>query len=111
MSAFRKDLRLSSSDEYKKVFDSKKTQRHAAFTVFYRKNELNRPRIGLAISKKSVNRSVDRNKIKRIIRESFRHSSLISCDYVVVVSPKIKYYSRQEFRNNLDKAWIKFENS
>lgn len=30
------------------------------------------PRLGLAISKKCAKRAVDRNRIKRIVRESFR---------------------------------------
>jgi len=43
------------------------------------------PRLGLVVSKK-VGSSVDRNRIKRLVRESFRHlaSGLANMDVVVI---------------------------
>ena len=46
------------------------------FSVRYRVNELGHPRLGLAISKRVSKRAVDRNRIKRLIRESFRRARL-----------------------------------
>ncbi|KKO06608.1 hypothetical protein LCGC14_0064160 [marine sediment metagenome] len=39
-----------------------------------RENNLDHCRLGLVIAKKSVRHAVDRNKIKRIARDSFRHN-------------------------------------
>ena len=45
------------------------------------------PRLGLAISKKKLAKAVARNRIKRIIRESFRqHLSLLAGLDIVVLS-------------------------
>jgi ribonuclease P protein component len=47
----------------------------------------NRPRLGLAISRKQARRAVERNRLKRLIREAFRHRQLDlpSVDIVVMV--------------------------
>jgi ribonuclease P protein component len=46
-------------------------------------------RLGLAISKKQIRRAVDRNRLKRHIRESFRHhrKRLTGLDLVVMARP------------------------
>jgi ribonuclease P protein component len=46
------------------------------FSVRYRVNTLDQPRLGLAISKRVSKRAVDRNRIKRLVRESFRRARL-----------------------------------
>ncbi len=110
MSVFQKYSKLLSQKDFSRVFESKKLKRYDVFTIFYRQNSLGYPRIGLAVSKKNVATAVCRNKIKRIVRESFRHSTIMANDYVVVVSYKIKYHNKKEFRSRLDYAWLKFEN-
>ena len=42
------------------------------FHMRYRSNELGHARLGLAISKRVSKRAVERNRIKRLLRESFR---------------------------------------
>jgi ribonuclease P protein component len=44
------------------------------FSVRYRQNEVGHARLGLAISKRVSKRAVDRNRIKRLVRESFRRA-------------------------------------
>lgn len=43
------------------------------FTLLIRRRTTGPARLGLAISKKQAKRAVDRNRLKRLIRESFRH--------------------------------------
>jgi len=59
-------------DSYTFVFGNAKRFGNKSLTVLARQNDLGHPRLGLAISKKSAKRAVDRNRIKRVFRESFR---------------------------------------
>ncbi|WP_036378885.1 ribonuclease P protein component, partial [Moraxella catarrhalis] len=44
-------------------------------------------RLGLAITKKKLKKAVDRNRLKRLCRENFRHrqASWVAIDVVVIV--------------------------
>jgi ribonuclease P protein component len=44
------------------------------FSVRYRQNDVGHARLGLAISKRVSKRAVERNRIKRLVRESFRRA-------------------------------------
>lgn len=54
--------------------------------------EFTEARLGLVVGKKLLKRSVDRNRVKRIIREQFRcqRESLPACDLVVRLAVKPK---------------------
>lgn len=57
------------------------------FTVLYRDNDSSAPRLGLAISKKNCRQAVGRNRLKRIVRESFRqHQGMLPGIDIVVLN-------------------------
>lgn len=60
------------------------------FHVRYRANGLPLARLGLAISKRVSKRAVDRNRLKRLLRESFRQirHQLPPVDLVVMARPE-----------------------
>jgi len=66
-------------------------------------------RLGLAISKKNAKRAVDRNRIKRIIRESFRLNlqTLPPIDMVVMAKPVTKNADNQQIFYSLEQHWNK----
>ncbi len=76
--SFSKDFRLVKSAQFTEVFKNGARSSDAFFTVLCAKNDscnnslVTEYRLGLAISKKTAHRAVDRNRIKRIVRESFR---------------------------------------
>ncbi|WP_053096144.1 ribonuclease P protein component [Frateuria defendens] len=43
------------------------------FSVRFRPNGLDHARLGMAVSRRVSKRAVERNRIKRLLRESFRH--------------------------------------
>ena len=58
------------------------------FTVLARANTRNVSRLGLTISRRAAKRAVDRNRLKRIIREIFRtEENLPHWDFVVMAKP------------------------
>ena len=65
-------------------------------------------RLGLAISKKAIRLSVDRNRVKRQIRESFRLNQqlLAGLDIVVSVAPSASRVSQSQLRQVIDQEWL-----
>lgn len=53
--------------------------------VMARPNQVGHPRLGMVIAKRLLARAVDRNRVKRCVRESFRQvlQELPACDFVV----------------------------
>lgn len=64
--------RLHKTDEFSSVFNFRCSVGSHFFQVFARPNTLTHPRLGLIVSRKVSKRAVDRNYIKRTIREFFR---------------------------------------
>ena len=104
---FLKRARLLKPAEFSRVFKQaiRSSDRH--FTILASGNKFAYPRLGLAISKKNAKRAVDRNRIKRIIRESFRQhqSQLPAADFVVLAKPGTRKASNGELFDSLDGHW------
>lgn len=70
---FKPEYRLLTPGQFKLVFDGATRKASGPYVLLLaRPNDLGHPRLGLVIAKKSVKRAVDRNRVKRIARESFR---------------------------------------
>ncbi len=83
---FPRRARLTGRNAFADVFAQPIKSSDRYFTVLARSNVLGYPRLGLAISRKVAKSAVARNRIKRIVRESFRHHqpSLGGLDCVVM---------------------------
>ncbi len=81
--------------------------RDELFSVFAIANSLPRGRLGLAVSKKVSLRAVDRNRIKRHVRESFRahQEALVGLDVVVMANPAAKQSAPPALRDSLNQHW------
>ena len=75
--------------------------------MLFVENTLSHPRLGLAIAKKQVKSAVIRNRIKRIVRESFRtHQHLLPpLDIVVLVRRGVADRSPAELHRSLQRHW------
>ena len=104
---FTKDNRLLDAAAYGRVFDRATRSRDKLFTVLCRRNKQSIARLGLAISKKHCRRATARNRIKRIIRESFRQQQalLSGLDVVVINQPGAVMASNQELVDSLAAHW------
>ena len=101
------DLKLLTADRYSYVFSKAERFGNRSFTLLARKNDRHHPRLGLAISKKSAKRAVDRNRIKRIIRESFRlnQHTLPCVDIIAMCKPMAKTLSNAEMHKQIETQW------
>ena len=77
------------------------------FTVLYRPNDADEARLGLAIGKKNCKLAAGRNRLKRIIRESFRQhrSQLAGLDIVVLNQPDAANASNAKLFASLSQHW------
>ncbi len=72
---FDKGRRLLKATEFQAVFDGALFKvGHPHFLVLANRNTLGHPRLGLVIGKKNIRRAVKRNRVKRVVRETFRAS-------------------------------------
>ncbi len=75
--------------------------------VFAIPNGMALARLGLAVSRRVSSKAVDRNRIKRQIRESFRqHQTLLQgLDVVVVANTAARTIANNEIRDALLQHW------
>ena len=88
--SFSKLERLTKRYEFDKVLaEGKKKRLGKLCTVFTLPNGLDRKRLGIIASKK-VGKAVARNRVKRAIRETFRHikNQMVPATDIVVISGK-----------------------
>jgi ribonuclease P protein component len=79
----------------------------ACFRIRYRDNEVGFARLGQAVSRRVSKRAVDRNRIKRIVRESFRHARgrLPAVDVLIIADTSASGLSRADLRSEVDRLW------
>jgi len=104
--------RIKKPDEFKLVYQSKQwgSSQHFSFNVLGLDSDSNaQSRLGITVSKKVSKLAVLRNRIKRQIREYYRHhsESLILTDLVISAKPSCAKASDQERQISLDQLWQK----
>jgi ribonuclease P protein component len=102
---------LLSPADFKPVFDRadvKASHRHGL--ILAKRSAGETSRLGLVIAKKHVRRAVQRNRIKRQVREHFRHHPLSSpCDIVFLARPGIGDLDNPALRHSLALLWQRLE--
>ena len=104
---FGKAHRLPDAAAFSRVFGDARRSRDRLFTVLSRKNDSETARLGLAIAKKHVKHATQRNRIRRIVRESFRRhlSTLAGLDVVVLAQSATPDADNGMLFDSLAKHW------
>lgn len=104
---FPRLARLTLKRDFSFVFEDPCKVSAGSFTILARRNELSHPRLGMAISKKNAKTAVSRNRIKRMVRESFRvhYEQLGDFDIVVLTRRGVMEQSKQQLSQSLEKQW------
>jgi len=102
-----KTLRLLAPRDFGAVMKYGLRSRDEYFSIAARPNGLRHPRLGLAISRRSAAAAVMRNRLKRQVRESFRHAcgDLASVDLVVTAQPAAARAPGELLRASLQRHW------
>ncbi|MDP3562099.1 MAG: ribonuclease P protein component [Legionellaceae bacterium] len=105
---FDKSRRLLTKNEYDFVFNQAKKVATPHFIILYRDNMVGHARLGLALSKRVIAKAHDRNRIKRILRETFRITSqLPAVDIIVLAKSGVAKVENAVLICNLGQAWNK----
>lgn len=112
--SFSSERRLLTAANYSQVFDNSCCKAgDDSFLLLARLNNLNHARLGLVIAKKKLKLAVDRNRVKRISRESFRtlQSELSGIDVIVLCRSGVVRLDKKEIRRRLDLLFDKINRS
>jgi len=107
---FERHCRLTTRAEYNRVFARHRVSQDRFFRVLARPNDRTCCRLGLAVSTRVCKRAVGRNRLKRVIRESFRaHGQELAAtggkDIVVLPTPMAATICNTELRGSLQDHW------
>jgi ribonuclease P protein component len=105
--SFPAKLRLTRAAQYRQIFKNNKRVGDASITILVGNSTGSVPRLGFAIAKKQIAKAVLRNRLKRIIRESFRKNQhrLPARDMVIMVRRSIMLIDKAQLNSNLEKHW------
>ncbi|MDT8319359.1 MAG: ribonuclease P protein component [Xanthomonadales bacterium] len=122
--AFPRSARLLKPRDFQRVFARPRVCSDAYFKLLTRDNDAGQTRIGMAVSKRVDRHAVGRNRIKRIVRESFRHwradrrqTALEATgnhtspgqDIVVLARPPAAMASNEQLFSSLGRLWKRLE--
>ena len=105
-----KAQRLRTPADFQHVYSSKQWGGSQHFTFNVLANDVDQKNtLGVTVSKKVSKRAVDRNHLKRIMREFFRHrqSELKGSNLVLTAKPSSKRASPEERLQSLEELWAK----
>lgn len=110
--SYGRDKRLLTSRQFSAVFDSPTGKAPGrSVLLLVRENGLPHPRLGVVIGKKSVKLAVERNRIKRLIRDSFRLNQLVlgGLDIVVIARKGLADLDNPQLHAQFAKLWRRLE--
>ncbi len=109
---FGRDVRLLNAAEFTAVFERAAFKLHQpGFLMLVLPSTQPSPRLGLVVAKKKVRRAHERNRFKRLVRESFRGQTtrLPSCDLVVLAKADAVLLPNQQLSDQLHWCWKQLE--
>ena len=106
---FDRSRKLLDAASFNLVFKKAHYSHDKFFTVLSHNKKEEKPKLGMAISKKNCRYATNRNRIKRVIREIFRQNqtSLLGLDIVVVNKPGSTHAKNRELTQSLEKHFRK----
>jgi ribonuclease P protein component len=104
---FPRASRLTDKPQFDVVHRQGQRASDALFQVLTRPNDSGRARLGLAVGVKAAGNAVQRNRLKRLVRESFRHcqQDLPPVDVVINARGAAAKAGNDEIRASLAVHW------
>ena len=111
MPTFPHTAKLYQPDHYRRVFDSPTYNvGSGAFLLLATPGATQSSRLGVVVAKKTIRRAVRRNRIKRLVREQFRHHPFeAAMDLVVLARSGADQMDNPTVWLELDRLWRTLE--
>ncbi len=102
--------RLTEKRAFREIFEKPSVASDPYFKILARPNGQDCSRLGMAVSRKVDRRAVQRNRLKRLIRESFRQSVaagviVTAADFMVLPRAQAVTISNKEVFEHLSRLW------
>ena len=110
---FGANLRLRSKLQFDAVYAGSRRIDDRFFALRVKANGLSHPRVGLAVAVKTAGNAVARNRIRRLVRESFRlnQHELPAVDVVVAAKFPAREAPATSLRDSLATLWKRVASS
>jgi ribonuclease P protein component len=112
-SRFGPELRLRSKLQFDAIYAGGRRVDDRFFGIRVKPNGLGHPRVGLAVAIKTMGNAVARNRLRRLVRESFRlaQHDLPAVDIVVAAKIPAREATASTLRASLAALWQRVANS
>jgi ribonuclease P protein component len=108
---FSKKKRLVSSKQFEAVLARKVRVANGLLVLYVAENDCGYPRLGVSVGK-SCGGAVERNRLKRLLREAFRQSQdhiPPGFDYLLMISPQLSKKVNKSINSKETVKQLKFE--
>lgn len=104
---FPRSARLRSAADFSALRSARGRGGNAHFQLRYESTGHDTARVGLAVSRRVSKRAVERNRIKRLVRETFRRAraDLPLVDILVIARPAAAGVASLELLGELQQLW------
>ena len=102
-------LRVRAKRDFESAYRTGRRLGDSFFSITLAPNTVNLPRLGLSVGTKAIGNAIARNRVRRLIRESFRlaRPGLVPNDYVVGAKSAARKASASTLRASLDTLWTR----
>ena len=109
ITGFPRQVRLTRGVEFQRVFQHGKRLHANGLNARAAANNVGFPRLGMAIAKKALRRAHERNRLNRLVRESFRHhqANLPAVDLVIMCRAEVLAMSNTDIFQQLEGLWLR----
>jgi len=106
---FARTSRLLSGKDFERVYGQRLRLSDSFFSVNYAPGTGDGPRLGLSVGAKLAGNAVSRNRIKRTVRDSFRHhcGQLPPVDLIVGARAMARTAHNARLRESLAELWTR----
>jgi ribonuclease P protein component len=106
---FRPHQRLATEADFNQVFREGRRSADRIFTVLFRPNGVGHARLGFALARQRVKLAVHRNRLRRVVRQSFRQADppLPPVDIVILARDAAAGTANPDVAASIARHWDK----